>query len=77
MKTYKTIAEVKAAVDAGELDESQLCVLMDNDTSGIYVGPAQDEDGNELDNKVFSGNGYYDIAALWALLFPKAQMERC
>lgn len=77
MKKYKTLKEVLEAIKSGGLDESKLAVVMDNDCSNIYNGPCEDEEGNELENCIFEGNGYYDIEILWSLVFPKATVEWC
>ena len=73
MKPYKTIKALRAAIDAGELDESQLTVVMDNDCSHVHYGTVREHE----DNTVFRGNGYYDIEELWPALFPKATVEWC
>ena len=45
MGKYKTIKEVVKAVKSGELDESKLTIVQDNDCSQIYNGPCEDENG--------------------------------
>jgi len=72
MEKYKTIKEVQDAVKSGELDESKLTVVMDNDCSNIYNGPCED-----IENCIFNGEGYYDTEELWPLVFPKATVEWC
>ena len=74
MKTYKSIAAVQQAVQAGELDESQLRIVQDNDCSHIYFGPSEDEDGEEIENTIFTGQGYSDTWDLWPLVFPNAEV---
>ena len=79
MKGYKTIKEFYEAVKAGEIDESKLEIILDNDCTSFYIGPSEDERGNELDNEieVAEANGYYDIEKLYPLLFPKAKVKWC
>lgn len=86
MKKYKTLKEVVAAIKSGELDESNLRVVMDNDHTGIYDKSrciCTDEDKKDkehwcdCDEKIFTGNGYYDIEPLYELLFPKADVQWC
>ncbi len=73
MAKYKTIQEVVEAVKDGREDESKLEVIQDNDCSHIYNGPAEDADGNKIeDTCIFRGMGYGDTDALWELVFPKA-----
>jgi hypothetical protein len=79
MKTFKTIKELYDAVKSGEIDETKLGIVMDNDDTSFYVGPARDENGNDLDNEILveEANGYHDIEKLYPLLFPKAEVEWC
>ena len=77
MKQYESIAAVVAAVRSGELDESQLTVVMDNDCSRVEYGPWEDDHGEEIDNVIFRGKGYYDVEDLWPLVFPQADVEWC
>lgn len=77
MKKYKTLKEVVEAVKLGELDESELCIVMDNDCSHIYSGPCRDESGNEIENCIYNGKGYSDTEDLWPLVFPKANIDWC
>ncbi len=64
------IKELYEKVKAGEIDESKLTIIMDNDNTGFYVG-------DEKAIEDFSGNGYCDIEDLYPLLFPKATVEWC
>ncbi len=75
MAKYKTIQEVVEAVQAGEVDETKLEIVQDNDCSDIYCGPHEDEDYNSL--AIFRGEGYADTDALWKLVFPKAFISNC
>jgi len=79
MKGYKTIKEFYEAVKSGEIDESKLEIILDNDRTSFYIGPSEDEEGNDLDNKieVAEANGYADIEKLYPLLFQKAKVEWC
>ena len=74
---YKTIKEVVKAVKSGELDESKLTIVQDNDCSQIYNGPCEDENGNDIENCIYNGKGYYDTEDLWPLVFPTATVEWC
>jgi hypothetical protein len=76
---FETIKDFYGAVKSGKIDESKLTVVMDNDNTGFYEGPCEDEQGNEIDNRieVKEANGYYDIEKLYPLLFPKATVEWC
>ncbi len=76
---YQTIKEFYEAVKAGKIDETKLDIVLDNDCTSFYVGPAHDEDGLELGNEieVAEANGYYDIEKLYPLLFPKATVGWC
>ena len=77
MKGYRTIKELYKAVKSGEIDESKLEIILDNDQTNFYIGPSEDENGNDLDNKIIvdEANGYYDIKKLYLLLFPKAKVD--
>ena len=77
MAKYGTIQEVVEAVKAGHEDETKLVIVQDNDCSSIYNGPSEDEKGNELDARIFSGKGYADTDDLWRLVFPKADVTWC
>ena len=79
MREYKTIKEFYEAVKRGDIDESKLEIVLDNDCTSFYKGPAYNDNGDELDNKirVEEANGYYDIEKLYPLLFPKAKVEWC
>lgn len=51
---YKTIKEVKAAMDSGEIQEGSK-IVVDNDCAHLYVG---DEDEQEL---VWESDGAHDL----------------
>ena len=76
---FQTIKELYEAVKAGKIDETKLEIVLDNDHTGFYLGPAEDEDGNDTDNEieVAEANGYSDIEHLYPLLFPKATVGWC
>jgi len=77
MEQYKTLKEVFEAVKSGELDDSKFVIVMDNDCSNIYVGPCEDESGNDIENCIYKGKGYADTEDMWPLLFPNASVEWC
>ncbi len=77
MKKYNTIAEVYNAVKAGEIDESKLIIVLDNDCTDFYLGPDEDSNGNEIDNEILRGGGYFDVAEVYQLLLPRATVEWC
>jgi len=77
MKVYKTLKELHEAVQSGEVDDANLTIVMDNDCSHVMSGPAEDENGNEIDNVIYHGKGYCDTDDLWPLLFPKANVMNC
>jgi len=67
MPKYKTLKDVVDAVKRGKLDESQICIILDNDFTLVKHG----------EMIIYEGNGYYDIKDLYPLLFPKAKVEWC
>lgn len=79
MKNYKTIKALHEAIKSGEIDESQLSIVLDNDCTCFYIGPTIDKNGNEINNEieVEEANGYNDIEALYSLFFPKSLVEWC
>lgn len=76
---YETIKELHAAVKRGDIDESQLSIVLDNDCTSFCVGPCEDKNGNDLDNEieVVEAFGYGDIEKLYVLLFPEANVFWC
>ena len=76
MNKYKTIKDFYEAVKAGEIEESELDIVLDNDCTNFYIGPDSDKNGNELDNEVIvdEANGYMDVEKLYSILFPKANL---
>ena len=76
MNKYKTIKDFYEAVKAGEIEESELDIVLDNDCTNFYIGPDNDKNGNELDNevRVDEANGYMDVEKLYSILFPKANL---
>ena len=74
MAKYRSIADVKKACESGEIDESKLEIVMDNDDTGFYYGE-RDEDGYRP--CIFNGEGYHDIEKLYPLVFPKADVGWC
>ena len=80
MKKYKNLTELREAIDAGEIDESQLRIVLDNDCTQFGLCPEATEEGDEIEEnriEVESSGGYQDIEELYALLFPKALVEWC
>ena len=69
MKKYETIEEFYKAVKSGDIDETKLVIVLDNDCTNFYLGP------NEIVIK--EANGYDDIEPLYALLFPEATVDWC
>ena len=67
MNKYKTIKDFYEAVKAGEIEESELDIVLDNDCTNFYIG---------LDNEVIvnEANGYMDVEKLYSILFPKANL---
>ena len=77
MKKYETIQELVDAVKKGEVDESALEVVQDNDCSSVFLRPSLEDGEDEPSNKIFEGGGHYDTDALWKALFPKANVYWC
>ena len=73
----KTIKQLYDKVKSGEIDESQLCIVLDNDCTSFYLGPDSDDGEAPNEIEVAEANGYCDIEKLWPLLFPKATVEWC
>lgn len=67
-----TIKELHDKVKAGEIDESKLIIIMDNDCTNFYIGPDEEDEIN-----VSEANGYNDIEKLYPILFPNAKVEWC
>jgi len=71
---YESIEELYKAVKNGDIDESKLEIIVDNDDTGFYIQPNNDGGwGDEICN----GNGYGDVKELYRLLFPKAMVDWC
>ncbi len=77
MKKYETLKELVEAVRAGEIDESKLVVIMDNDTTSVYLAAPKEDENDDCTNEIYKGGGYYDIEDLWPLLLPGASVEWC
>ncbi len=77
MAKYKTIKDVLAAIGAGDLTESNLRVVQDNDCSHIYDESQPDPKWDDSRLCVWEGNGYGDTDELWKLVLPKADVEWC
>lgn len=71
----KTIAELHAKVKSGEIDESKLLIVLDNDSTSFRVGDDWEDENANIE--VAEADGYYDIEKLYPLLFPKATVEWC
>ena len=80
---YKTIKDVHEACKNGDVDESDLEIIVDNDNTGFYLTSNShlivDEDGDDERqyDMICEGRGDYDIMELYQLLFPKAMVDRC
>lgn len=70
---YKTIKELYEASKNGDIDESKLSIILDNDYTGFYI---RSDDGGD-DDMICDGNGDYDVTEVYRLLFPKAIVDRC
>lgn len=68
---YESIEELYKAVKNGDMDESKLEIIIDNDYTGFYN---QDDESGDM---ICEGNGEYDLKQLYKLLFPKAMVEWC
>jgi hypothetical protein len=62
-----TIKELYDLIKAGEIDESRLNIVLDNDETFFNC------DKEEIEIK--EANGYNDVESLYRLLFPKATVE--
>lgn len=69
MLEFDTIKELYIAIKNGELQESKLRIVLDNDCTLFYYG---DEDNRIV---VRETNGYNDIELLYKLLFQKADVR--
>jgi hypothetical protein len=76
-KSYLTIAGLIAAVRAGEIDESKLIIVLDNDSTGFYLCAGTGEPDDDEQITVGSANGYYDVEPLYKFLFPTACVKWC
>lgn len=79
MYEFETIADLKNAIKNGDIHESKLSIVLDNDCTNFYYGPYEDENGNEIDNeiRVIEASGYPDIEQLYSLVFPLADVTWC
>ena len=71
MKKYNSIKSLLDAVKSGEVEESKIVVVLDNDTTDVSLRRG---DGSTT---IFTGNGDYDIEDLWCILLPTAVIEFC
>lgn len=72
----KTIKELYEKVKSGEIDESQLSIVLDNDFTGFYLTNPDDED-DPIKIVVREASGYRDVEPLYRLLFPIADVDGC
>lgn len=76
MKTnYKTLKELREAIDSDVIDGPKLQIILDNDETLYYY-----DDGSEEGIKITvesAGNGYYDYAELYELFFPSSEVNEC
>ncbi len=63
----ETVKELVEKIKSGEVDETKLEIMLDNDDTQFSV------DGNKV--TISETNGYYDIELLYKLLFPKANVD--
>lgn len=75
MNKIKCLKDLYEKVKSGEIDESKLIIRMDNDTTQFYSVKGQDQDGDDIIDQYFDGNGYRDIEELYPILFPKADVD--
>lgn len=76
----KTIKELHEKCRSGEIDESRLRIILDNDNTGFEIVPDEgvtDENYEQCRIEVEEASGYCDIEKLYPLLFPKAKVEWC
>ena len=64
-----TIKELCDKIKLGEIDESKLRIVLDNDGTSFYAGDEEIE--------IEETGGYHDIEPLYKLLFPLAAVEWC
>ncbi|MCP4128739.1 MAG: hypothetical protein GY753_17010 [Gammaproteobacteria bacterium] len=74
MLNYKTIGDLRKAIDEGIIDSGKLEIVLDNDCTNFYLNNGTD-DPNEI--TVSSANGYCDIEELYNLVFPNAIVDWC
>jgi hypothetical protein len=77
MAKYKTIQELLDAIKAGELNQKDIRVVLDNDVTTVEMGYWVDGVDEEDPEDLYSGNGYMDVEDLWPLLLPEAKVEWC
>lgn len=75
MKKIKSIEDLYNKVKSGKIDESKLIIRIDNDTTQFYSIKGEDEDGYDIIEEYFDGNGYGDVYDLYPILFPKADVD--
>lgn len=68
-KEYDTIKELHCAIRNGDIEESKLEIILDNDVTSFYY--------NNEEIIVKETNGYSDITPLYRLLFQKADVQWC
>jgi len=75
MKTnYKTLKELKEAIDSGKIDGKKLQILLDNDDTSYYYDNGSGGIKIEVES---AGSGYYDYHELYELSFPLSMVEEC
>ena len=72
--TFSTLKDLVAAVRRGEVAEDRLRVVMDNDSSSVYLESLASDAEPE---NIYTGRGHYDVEDLWPLVLPKAEVEWC
>lgn len=79
---FNTIEELYEKVKSGEIDESKLVIILDNDNTSFHLNGNTEPDPEgyhefSKDIKVSEANGCLDVKPLYKLLFPKAVVEWC
>ena len=73
-KNIKSLKELADRVKSGKIDESRLCVYIDNDDT--YFTYREDKDKHSSVIEANIGEGYNDIYELYEILFPKSAVRR-
>ena len=75
-KKFKSIKALHEACKFGEVDETKLHILIDNDDLIVYECPCNFEDFEDCTEiKIDGYHGYADVEDLWKLVFPSANVS--